>query len=116
MQLQVGNEEELHLNGVVATSGGTIFLVSEWGIVFRCESDGESWEIVETGYDGSFFGVVVNTLTDSVFAYGLLGTVYRSTDQGRTWEEMQSNASTSLFGVLLPQRAPWFLSGSAAQR
>ena len=97
---KVGNEDELHLNGVVGAPDGSLYLASEWGTVFRSLSDGESWEPLETGYEGSFFGVVVNPVTNSVFAYGLLGTVYRSSDQGESWEEVPSGARASLFGAL----------------
>jgi len=97
---KVGNADELHLNGVVGAPDGTLYLASEWGTVFRSSTNGESWEPLETGYDGSFFGMLVNPVTGSVFAYGLLGTVYRSTDQGENWEEVPAMARASLFGGL----------------
>jgi photosystem II stability/assembly factor-like uncharacterized protein len=97
---KVGNSDELHLNGVTGDADGTLYLASEWGGVFRSTSDGEAWELLETGYEGSFFGVVVNPATGTVFAYGLLGTIYRSTDGGDNWEELQSKARASLFGAL----------------
>ncbi len=95
----LNNPEEPHLNGVAGDSSGTLYLASEWGIVLRSTSNGESWEAVETGFDGSFFGVVVNPVSDSVFAYGLLGTIYRSTDRGETWQPLESNTRDSLFGA-----------------
>ena len=95
---KVGNADELHLNGVVGAPDGTLYLASEWGTVFRSSTNGESWEALETGYDGSFFGVLVNPVTSSVFAYGLLGTVYRSNDRGESWEEAPARARASLFG------------------
>lgn len=97
---KVGNEDELHLNGVVGAPDGTLYLASEWGTVFRSTSAGEAWEPLETGYEGSFFGILVNPTTGTVFAYGLRGTVYRSTDQGETWEEVPAGARASLFGGL----------------
>lgn len=100
---KVNNQDELHLNGVKGGPDGTLYLASEWGTVFRSLSGGTSWEPLETGYDGSFFGIEVNPGTGTVFAYGLLGTIYRSTDRGETWEEMESKARASLFGsIALP--------------
>ena len=93
------NSEELHLNGVAGDASGTLYLSSEWGYVFRSTSSGESWEAVETGFEGSYFGVVVNPVSGSVFAYGLLGTIYRSTDRGQTWEQLDSKTGESLFGA-----------------
>ena len=95
---KVDNPEELHLNGVAGGPDGNVYLASEWGYVFRSTSGLDSWEVVETGYDGSFFGVLVSPLSGSVFAYGLLGTVYRSSDSGESWEELPSMARGSLFG------------------
>ena len=95
---KVDNPDELHLNGVVGAPSGELYLASEWGTVFRSRSEGESWEPLESGYEGSFFGILVSPATGSIFAYGLLGTVYRSTDQGETWEPLESGAMASLFG------------------
>jgi photosystem II stability/assembly factor-like uncharacterized protein len=97
---KVGNPDELHLNGVVGAADGTLYLASEWGTVFRSTSNGATWEPMETGYEGSFFGVETNPTTNSIFAYGLLGTIYRSTDQGENWEPLQSKAGASLFGSI----------------
>lgn len=95
----VENPEELHLNGVVGDAAGNLYLASEWGVVFVSTDSGESWRAVETGYDGSFFGVVGNPATGSLFAYGLLGTIYRSQDQGESWNRLDSLVPGSLFGA-----------------
>jgi photosystem II stability/assembly factor-like uncharacterized protein len=96
---QVENPEELHLNGVTGGPDNSVFLASEWGYVFRSVNGGQTWEAVESGYDGSYFGIVTNPTTGSVFAYGLLGTIYRSTDLGQSWEALNSMARASLFGA-----------------
>jgi photosystem II stability/assembly factor-like uncharacterized protein len=96
---KVDNPDELHLNGVAGGADGSVYLASEWGYVFRSDSGGENWQPVETGYEGSFFGMLTNPATHSVFAYGLLGTIYRSTDGGETWKELRSMARASLFGA-----------------
>jgi photosystem II stability/assembly factor-like uncharacterized protein len=95
---KLDNPDELHLNGVMGGPGNTLFLASEWGYIFRSATGGQTWELVESGYEGSFFGLLVNPATGSVFAYGLLGTIYRSTDLGESWEELRSMARASLFG------------------
>jgi len=93
------NPEELHLNGVAGSAEGTLYLASEWGYVFRSDG-GEAWEAMETGFEGSYFGVLVNPASGSVFAYGLLGTIYRSTDRGENWQQLESNTRSSLFGAV----------------
>lgn len=95
----VDNPEELHFNGVTGDAAGTVYLAAEWGYVFRSTSGGEHWQAVETGFEGSFFGVIVNPTTGSVFAYGLLGTIYRSSDRGLSWQPLESGTRDSLFGA-----------------
>lgn len=94
----VDNPDQLHLNGVIGVADGALYLASEWGTVFRSTDSGISWTRHETGYDGSYFGVLVNPETKTVFAYGLRGTVYRSTDGGDSWTQRQSKARASLLG------------------
>lgn len=96
---KVDNPEELHLNGVVGDGQGGLYLASEWGIVFVSANEGEAWHPVESGYEGSFFGLLHNLKSGSLFAYGLLGTIYRSADQGKNWEQLDSGVSASLFGA-----------------
>jgi len=96
---KVDNPDQLHLNGVAGTADGTLFLASEWGTIFRSSSAGESWQAIASGYEGSFFGLMVNPSTASVFAYGLRGTIYRSGNNGMSWVELQSKVQGSLFGA-----------------
>ncbi len=96
---KVDNADQLHFNGVIGTADGTLLLASEWGTIFRSSTAGESWQATDSGYEGSFFGLVTNPVTSSLFAYGLRGTIYRSTDDGLNWAEVQSKAQGSLFGA-----------------
>jgi len=96
---KVDNPDELHLNGVTGDANGHLYLASEWGVVFRSTIGGESWQPLETGYDGSFFGVLASPETGSVFAYGLQGNIYRSTDRGDNWEPLDTPVRQSLFGA-----------------
>jgi photosystem II stability/assembly factor-like uncharacterized protein len=96
---RVDNPDELHFNGVTGDADGNLYLASEWGYVFRSASHGGVWHRVETGYDGSFFGIVVSPESGSVFAYGLLGTIYRSSDRGESWELLDTPLRNSLFGA-----------------
>jgi photosystem II stability/assembly factor-like uncharacterized protein len=96
---KVDNPEELHLNGVVGDTRGGVFLASEWGTVFRSGNGGETWQALETGYDGSFFGVVISPDSGDIFAYGLRGTIYRADADELEWQALDSGVSASLFGV-----------------
>lgn len=96
---KVDNPDELHLNGVAGGPGGELYLASEWGTIFTSGNGGETWHPAESGYDGSFFGVISNPDSGAVFAYGLLGTIYSSSDRGESWEERSSGVQASLFGA-----------------
>jgi len=109
---KVGDPDQLHLNGVIGSADGTLFLASEWGTIFRSSTAGETWETIASGYEGSFFGLLVNPTSDSLFAYGLLGTIYRSTDTGRNWIPVQSKVSGSLFGASAARDGRLIFTGS----
>jgi len=96
---KVGDPDLLHFNGVVGGPDGTLYLASEWGTIFRSSTGGESWEAVASGYEGSFFGLLLSPTTGSLFAYGLRGTVYRSRDTGLNWSPLKSAVGDSLFGA-----------------
>ncbi|MGI9284390.1 MAG: WD40/YVTN/BNR-like repeat-containing protein [Pseudomonadales bacterium] len=109
---KVGNPEQLHLNGIAGDGDGKLCIASEWGMVFRSDDWGESWEQVETGYEGSFFGILYNPESDSVFAYGLRGNIYRSTDAGDNWTALESRARASLFGAAIDSNGRMTFVGS----
>ena len=95
---KLDNPEELHLNGVAGDGRGGMYLASEWGTVFRSGNGGETWEALETGYDGSYFGVIINPESGDIFAYGLRGTIYRAADD-HEWQPLDSGVVASLFGA-----------------
>lgn len=96
----VDNPDELHFNGIAGSADGKLYIASEWGTLFRSQDWGESWQVIESGYEGSFFGVLLNPASGDVFAYGLRGNIYRSSDDGENWTELHSAAKASLFGGL----------------
>lgn len=108
---KVDNPDELHLNGVGGVPGGQLYLASEWGTVFTSANGGEAWHPVESGYDGSFFGVIADPEKGATFAYGLLGTVYRSVDEGETWQKLDSGVQASLFGATISSGGTLVLVG-----
>lgn len=83
-----------HLKAIAGSSEGDIYIASEEGAVFCSNDRGRSFRRSETGYAGSFWGVVV---TESVaIAYGMRGTVYRSHDRCKTWTAVDSRTQAGL--------------------
>jgi len=89
---RIQNEEVLNLNGVRTLMGRT-FIVGERGRVYTLDPSSQVFREVQTGYNGSFFGIVQSN--KSLFAFGLRGVTYQSLDSGATWEPypMPSNAT-----------------------
>lgn len=88
--------EEPHLNRLARTADGTLYLAGESGTLLRSADDGETWEILDADYAGSFFGIVP-LRDDGLLAYGLQGRLRRSADRGDTWDEIAAPAPTSIF-------------------
>ncbi|WAG81108.1 YCF48-related protein [Metapseudomonas furukawaii] len=93
---RVDNPEFLHYLAI-AGSGEQVFIASERGIVFRYNKDSGRFDLVETGYTGSFFGVEVTP--QAVVAAGLRGTAYKSLDQGASWSPVETGVKVALSDV-----------------
>lgn len=96
-------EEELsailpHLNRVRLVNN-TLYLVGEAGLVAKSVNHGETWERMETGYEGSFQDVKFIG-HDTMMIVGLRGHVFLQKDQGE-WEYVPTCLSGSL-NVILP--------------
>lgn len=97
---RIDNEEQLNLNAIRGV-GDDIYIAAERGTLFKFDRKTERFERVETGYEGSFFGLTGSH--DLLVAYGLSGMVYRSLDAGEIWENIVSpSGATITSGVILP--------------
>ncbi len=86
---RLDNEDGSHLNAIAEIPGSGLFIVGEMGGMFRSADMGETWERVESPYQGSFFGVVGAGEPGVVVAFGLRGNLFRSTDFGDSWQAIQ---------------------------
>lgn len=93
---KVDNPDALHLDAIRPAANG-LYIASEHGTVFRLDRESGRFDKLQTGYQGTFFGVTGNQQV--VLAYGLAGTAYRSADQGRTWTRVETGASNSVTGA-----------------
>lgn len=90
---RIDNEESLNLNGINELNGD-VYIAAERGTLFKLNPLAGRFEKIETGHDGSFFGLVGSG--DVLLVYGLGGTVYRSADQGITWVELNTSSNSSI--------------------
>lgn len=90
---RIDNPDMLNLNGVRGV-GGQLFIAAERGVVFRYDAASGRFVKSETGYGGSFFGIVGSD--KAVVAYGLRGSVYRSGDAGRSWTRIPNGSESTV--------------------
>lgn len=93
-ELFPGNDLDYHVNALFRTQDGTYYAPAELGAVYRSQDDGRSFELIETGYEGSFWGGL-DLGGGSVLVYGMRGNVWRSDNGGDYWEKLDSGSDRS---------------------
>ena len=84
--------DDFHLNAAFAGPDGSVFVPSELGQIYRSLDNGATWDVVQTDYEGSFWGGL--TLKDgSVLVVGMRGNIWRSKDKGTTWEQLAADVT-----------------------
>lgn len=76
---RIDNPQFLNLNAI-RRIGSDLYIVGERGQIYRFDRNQNRFLRMDTGYIGSFFGIVGND--DTLVAYGLRGTAYRSSRRG----------------------------------
>lgn len=89
------SEDDFHLHRLTRAAEGRLFLAAEAGILYRSEDGGDTWEELESPYEGSFFGVLPLG-GDALLAYGLRGHLFRSEDAGETWSGIDLDTTAML--------------------
>lgn len=110
---RIDNPEGLNLNAVRGIAG-EVYIVGERGQIYRLDRKLGRFTRTDTGYAGSFFGIVGNGQT--LLAYGLGGTVYRSTDGGERWEALKMPSQQTISaGIALDPGEGFLLINAAGQ-
>lgn len=91
-QDRTDNPQGLNLFAIDNT-GDALYLVGEQGLVRRLDQGTQTFDRIETPYQGSFFGVTGQH--GEVLVYGLRGNVLRSLDRGASWQTLQSDLEVS---------------------
>ncbi|MCL6692367.1 YCF48-related protein [Pseudomonas sp. R3.Fl] len=109
----IDNEEMLNLNAVRG-NGGDVYIAAERGTLFRLDRAAGRFEKIETGYDGSFFGLTA--YGSAMLTYGLNGAVYRSDDHGQRWTLFTAaSRSTVTGGAALPDEQGFVLVNAGGE-
>lgn len=91
---RVENPDAMHLNSIAQTSDGTLYIASERGKMFVRTPGSQRFVMRDTGYRGSFFGVLA--VDNAVIAYGMGGSVFRSLDGGQSWSLVETGTKRSI--------------------
>jgi photosystem II stability/assembly factor-like uncharacterized protein len=88
------NSDKLfNLYGVRAHQG-QLFIVGEAGLLMRLDAVRQRFVRIDTGYQGSFFGLL--DAGDALIAYGMRGNAVISRDGGKTWTPLASGLQASI--------------------
>jgi photosystem II stability/assembly factor-like uncharacterized protein len=96
-ELELDEETDPHLNAIVRTGDGSLFIVAERGSAFRSVDGGQSWQRLQLPYDGSMFGAIGYD-GRHLLAFGLRGNVFETFDLGATWTKIDTGVDLSIMG------------------
>src|SRR5690606_31462987 len=70
---------------------GNLYLVGEQGGIYRSTDRGQTWESLESPYQGSFYGVLTASHANGevLLVYGFNGNLFRSVDAGESWQQVK---------------------------
>lgn len=94
--LNIRNAQGFHFNSIARITGGALVIVGEAGQIHVSVDDGSTWELRESSYQGSLFGVIGTGKVNEILAFGLRGTMLLSTDLGKNWRKVPSTAGATL--------------------
>lgn len=102
---RLDNIDGWHLNSFGTYDGKFILIAGEMGTLFKSVDGGNTWETVQSPYEGSFFGMVVGPGEKEALIFGLQGHIFKTEDQGETWREIfTSNTNGLMSGTLIGEK------------
>lgn len=97
---ELGMEPEPNFNYMIPF-GENILIVGELGTILvfnpRAQTEDERWQIVESPYEGTLFGVS-ELSSGELYIYGLRGNIYRTLDKGQTWQKIETGVIANIYG------------------
>lgn len=93
------NEMGFHLNAVVGTAEGVVFIGGEAGFLMVSRDNGQTWAQADIDSDSTIFDLAISENGSTIVSTGLRAKTFRSSDKGQTWQELQPNINFSLAGA-----------------
>jgi len=88
------NSDKLYNLYGIQSHRGQLFVVGETGLLMHLDTARQRFVRVDTGYNGSFFGLL--DAGDALIAYGMRGNAVISRDGGKQWSPLNSGLQTSI--------------------
>lgn len=96
---RINNPNNYHLNTLLLSKTGEIWLAGEQGTVQFSSDEGETWTSRKIDYDGSIFALVELPETRTVVAVGLRGHLFRLPFGTDAWQEVKTNLRETFSGA-----------------
>jgi photosystem II stability/assembly factor-like uncharacterized protein len=109
---RLDNPNGYHLYDIAQSRSGSLIVVGEAGQLHRSRDDGQTWEALDSPYEGSYFGVIA-TDKGSLLIFGLRGRIFRSEDDGDSWTAIDAPGESTLFDGRVVANGPIVLVGAA---
>ncbi|MCY1399385.1 Ycf48-like protein [compost metagenome] len=94
----LGDDFDRHIAQILKVQG-QLLLVGESGTLAHSLDQGQTWEAMDSPYEGSFFGAL-QTRAGTLLAYGMRGNVWRSADSGQSWSKVETATTLGINGGL----------------
>lgn len=112
-QDRTDNPQGLHLNALGFT-GDALYIAGEQGLLRKWDSILERFIVLETPYQGSFFGITGKP--GEVLVYGLRGHALHSRDGGYLWQNLSSELQISFCAALVDAQGRYRLFTQAGHQ
>jgi len=112
-QDRTDNPQGLHLNAIAST-GDALYIAGEQGLLRKWDATLERFSVLETPYQGSFFGVLGKP--GEVLVYGLRGNALLSRDGGNTWQARPTDLQISFSAALVDAQGHYRLFTQAGHQ
>ncbi len=106
----LNNPDKYHLNSINSDNDNT-YIVGEQGRAYASQDNGNSWQSINTPYNGSLFGILSQKNSTSLIAFGLKGNYFISSDQGEHWQHYTSENRATLLGGHIKENGDVVLVG-----
>lgn len=84
------NPDNFHLNSMLVTEQGEVYVAGEQGTVLVSGDQGNSWRAQKIDYQGSVFSLVQSPRSKAIVAVGLRGHAFKLSPGAQVWERLQT--------------------------